>query len=539
MDKHISVSKMDEADQVELGLSMIKSMDRPADSDLRILFFTACYFVLDGVTLTIRRIESHVRANGATVKVLSTVPDDATPEEIADVIVVPGIKIPFTQAGAYSFGVGLDEHTIAQIEAFKPNIVHFTCPDFVAMDGIRWCQKNGIPYIATWHSNYCDYLRYYLLEWVAGPFFDRYLKGFYEQIPTLYVPTPYMLGKMEKDWGYGVSTQLKEWGRGCDLKIFSPDRRSNSFRESKGIAPHEVVILWVGRLVPEKRPDIWLNVVKRLQAEGLPVKGMVVGHGTFDFGLSKSIVCCGWLSGVHLAEAYASADILVFPSAVETFGNVTLEALAAGCTCVVEEKCGGHLVEHGVNGFCCRADDFDDFLLFTGKIVKDAAMRKEMGKHAREGAWKFERHKIMQQMAENYKDAIVQYRDPTFMKKFLQSSPEASGRNILSTLCCNFWLLKVTAEPFMNSTKGVHLIVDTTQLCVSQSRARLNCSSNEEEDEDIQTSVYDSEQSRYEDERKGRHSSANHALIARFFNGFALAFSYALIGMLMYASFTV
>lgn len=130
--------------------------------------------------------------------------------------------------------------------------------------------------------------------------------------------------------GFGKHSEIKEWGRGCDLKLFSPERRSLEFRRARGFADSDVVILWVGRLVPEKQPEIWMNVVQRLQQEGLNVKGMVVGHGTYESTLSKmdDCVCCGWLSGVALAEAYASADILLFPSAVETFGNVTLEALA-------------------------------------------------------------------------------------------------------------------------------------------------------------------------------------------------------------------
>jgi glycosyltransferase involved in cell wall biosynthesis len=70
------------------------------------------------------------------------------------------------------------------------------------------------------------------------------------------------------------------------------------------------------------------------------------------------VSCCGWLSGAALGEAYASSDVLLFPSDVETFGNVTLEALASGCPCVVEEKCGGHLVTHGVNGFTCPAGTY-------------------------------------------------------------------------------------------------------------------------------------------------------------------------------------
>jgi hypothetical protein len=175
---------------IEAGLSMMKCMDRPVDSELRILFFTATYFVLDGVTLTIRKIESHLRSKGAVVKILTTVPDDMTADQTKDVIKVPGIKIPFDHAGDYAFGVGLDPETIRQIEEYNPTCVHFTVPDFVALDGIRWCQLNNVAYIATWHSNYCEYLKYYFLEWVVGPALHRYLRGFYEQIPAVYVPTP-------------------------------------------------------------------------------------------------------------------------------------------------------------------------------------------------------------------------------------------------------------------------------------------------------------------------------------------------------------
>jgi phosphatidylinositol alpha 1,6-mannosyltransferase len=104
-----------------------------------------------------------------------------------------------------------------------------------------------------------------------------------------------------------------------------------------------------------------------------------------------------------LGEAYASSDVMLFPSDVETFGNVTLESLASGCPCVVEENCGGHLVEHGVNGFTCPSGDFEAFYQATKRIVQDADLRRQMRIAAREGSKKFERHKIMQQMLENYK----------------------------------------------------------------------------------------------------------------------------------------
>eukprot|EP00607_Mallomonas_marina_P007806 CAMPEP_0182419810 /NCGR_PEP_ID=MMETSP1167-20130531/4169_1 /TAXON_ID=2988 /ORGANISM="Mallomonas Sp, Strain CCMP3275" /LENGTH=339 /DNA_ID=CAMNT_0024594911 /DNA_START=285 /DNA_END=1301 /DNA_ORIENTATION=+ len=337
-----------------------------------------------------------------------------------DLIVVPGIKIPFTHAGTgYAFGGGLNDDIIREIERFNPTCVHFTVPDLVGLDGVKWCQKNNIAYMATWHSNYCDYLKYYFLDWVMKPGFLRYLQGFYEQMPVVLVPTPYIMDKMTKE-GFGRFAELKQWGRGCDLDLFSPERRTNEFRASRGIHQTDVVILWVGRLVPEKRPEIWINVLERLQNEGIPVKGLVVGHGTFENALQKmkNVTCCGWMSGTQLAEAYASADILLFPSEVETFGNVTLEGLASGCPCIVEDKCGGHLVDDGYNGYTCPASDGDMFYKATKRLVQDDALRKRMSNNARASAWKFERSVILQQMLEHYKDAYVRHKDPMYIKQW-------------------------------------------------------------------------------------------------------------------------
>lgn len=537
------MKSLSESERVELGLSLIRKLDRPDDSELRILICTATYFVLDGVTLTIRRLESHLRSHGVTVKILSTVPDNIDPELAKDVIVVPGIKIPFAHAGEYAFGVGLDENTIREMEAYNPNCVHFTVPDFVALDGIRWCQRNNIAYIGTWHSNYIEYLKYYFIEWILGPAFHRYLKGFFEQIPTVYVPTTYMLKKMREEWGYGSATELKEWGRGVDMNMFSPDRRSAQFRASKGFTDHDVVVLWVSRLVPEKRPDIWMQCVKRLQEEGLPVKALVVGNGTFEKYLSKLkyVSCCGWLSGNALGEAYASSDILLFPSDVETFGNVTLEALSSGCPSVVEKKCGDHLVEHGVNGLTCASGDFESFYQATRSLVMDPQLRARMGKKAREGAWKFERNIILQQMAENYKDAIEKHRDPTFLKRHMEN-PEGRGCNMLSVFCCNYYFIKIIAEPFLNTSKGVQDLVDGTNDCVQMSRSRLSCS-HLDRDSDTVVDTKD----KYIKEKKTKRSMwttltgscFSPSNCTRTFHLIALLFAVAIAFLFIYMSLTV
>lgn len=546
-------------DRLQMALNQSNSIDRPQDSELRVLICTATYFVLDGVTLTIRRLESHLRSRGVKVKILSTVPDNIDPDRIKDIIVIPGIKIPFAHVGEYAFGVGLDVNTTAAIERFAPNCVHFTVPDLVALEGVKYCQQNQIAYIATWHSNYVDYLKYYYIEWVLGPSFHRYLKGFFEQVPDVYVPTQYMLNKMRNEWGYGAACELKEWGRGVDMNIFSPARRSQSFRMSKGFNEDDVVILWVSRLVPEKRPDIWMATVKRLQDEGYPVKALVVGCGSFEKQLSKlkDVSCCGWLSGQALGEAYASSDILLFPSDVETFGNVTLEALCSGTPAVVEKKCGEHLVDDSVNGFTCRSGDLEAFYQASKKLVVDAQLRQQMGMTAREMAAKFDRNIILQQMIENYKNAIEKHQNPLLMKKYLEH-PEGAGRNMLSLICCNFWGIRTFAEPFLNTTRVVQDLAENSAECVQMSRSRLSCSSgdwDENNENDIESQSFRNDKYLVKEKRRwykgelcmrwyrgccmGFSAPTNWICLTKILRTFTMLLSVCVISLVIYISFTI
>ncbi len=392
-----------------------KNTKRLDDKEIRVLIFTACYFVLDGVTLTIRKLEEHLRSRGAIVKIVTTKNknDNIDKEITQNLIVVPGVKIPFTRAGnGYQFGSGLNQNILREIEEFKPNVCHFTVPDLVGLDGVRWCQRNQIPHLTTWHSNYCDYLQYYFLS-IFKNILWTYLCSFYEQIPQMFVPTPFIRNKLIHE-GLGKYTDIKVWERGCDLELFSPFKRSSNFRKKYGFGDDDVVIMWAGRLVPEKRPDIWIHVLQKLQEcnGGVSCKGLVVGHGVDEYEDAlkslPNVMCTGWLSGEDLAEAYASSDILLFPSDVETFGNVTLEAMACGVVCIVEANCSAHLVKHGVNGVLVNAGDLQGFYEATEQIVKDHKLRREMSRNARAMSWKWERNVILQQMLENYKDVIQQ-----------------------------------------------------------------------------------------------------------------------------------
>ena len=218
--------------------------------------------------------------------------------------------------------------------------------------------------------------------------------------------TPFIRGKLI-DNGF-PKARVGIWGRGVNLDLFNPRHRSPAFRRARGIADDEVVILWVGRLVKEKSPDTWAEVIRRLHRDGLRFRALVVGSGSYQGNMAglPHTECLGWLGGAALAEVYASVDLFLFPSEVETFGNVTLEALASGVPCVASAGCSGHLVSHGVNGFVVHGGDVDQYYALTKRVVADAGLRGRLAARARPSITGLEHARVMDMMLGNY-DGVI------------------------------------------------------------------------------------------------------------------------------------
>lgn len=258
--------------------------------------------------------------------------------------------------------------------------------------------------MGTYHSNIPEYMDHYpglgWLKHILGAFFRHQ----YNFIQALYCPTPFIHKHLCDTYSMDSVTNLQVWGRGIDLDRFSPVHRCNKFRQKLGFEEQDVVICWVGRLVQEKRPDIFADVVRRLHAKNIPFKALVIGAGPVEDQMKSlpNTVFAGWMGGDELATAYASCDIFLFPSAVETFGNVTLEAAASGLPLIVEQGCSGHLVKHGITGFACHEEDPDAWYDSTVCLVLDDHRRKTMSEEGRKHSLNFEKRAVCRKMLDNY-----------------------------------------------------------------------------------------------------------------------------------------
>ena len=280
---------------------------------------------------------------------------------------------------------------------------------------IQYARERQLPLMGTYHSNIPEYLAHYPgLGWlkyiIAG--YERHTYNF---LQALFVPTPFIQRYLTEEGHYRFDkiTDLKVWGRGVDLERFHPCHRSENFRSRNGFSPNDVVVTWVGRLVPEKRPDIFVQVIERLVNEGRNVKALVVGAGPCEDRMKSlpNTTFVGWLAGDELAVAYASSDVFLFPSAVETFGNCTLEAAASGLPLVVDSGCSGHLVRHGINGFACNEGDVEAYYTATLSLILDNARRQAMSKEGRQYSLRFEKRTVCRQMIDNYSIVTDQFHE--------------------------------------------------------------------------------------------------------------------------------
>ena len=368
------------------------------------------------VTLTLRKLEQELLAAGHSVTVLTTVSGDPAYTHLDgehphrqvlfldNSIPIPFLMDPNNPTLSYQLGFALSGSIRKKIDEFEPTLIHIAVPDCTALHLVQYARTKEVPLMGTYHSNIPEYMDHYPgLGWLK-PILWGFFRHQYNFYQALYVPTPFIRNFLQESQKMDRITALPVWGRGVDVEKFQPGKRSLQFRREWGIADHEVVICWCGRLVPEKRVDIFCDTVQRLEEQGLPFRVLVVGAGPCEDQIKAlpRTVFCGWLQADELSVAYASSDVFLFPSSVETFGNVTLEAMASGLPVVVEAGCSGHLVHKDENGFACPAGNKDAFFEATRQLVVDKSMRQAYSRRSRELSLQLEKRAVVQQMLSNY-----------------------------------------------------------------------------------------------------------------------------------------
>jgi glycosyltransferase involved in cell wall biosynthesis len=348
------------------------------------IWFTDTLEDVNGVSTTIRKMTAAARAEGFDLTV-ATSRGEVAPSNIPikNFQPVGEFELPEYELQKLSFPPVLEIVDYVQREGFTEVII--STPGPIGLCALLAAKILGLKTSGIYHTDFPQYVRILTDDSWMETLTWNFMQWFYEQMDVVYVNSGDYRHALE---ARGIKAdRIHILPRGLDTELFSPSRRDESFWQKRGLRDGEIGLLYAGRVSKEKKLDLFASVVRKLKAEGLPVRGLVVGHGPYSAEFEKSFpeaIFTGYLSGEELARAYASADIFVFPSTTDTFGNVILEAQAAGLPCVVSDQGGPReLVTDGVDGFVTRGGDLAELCDATRKLCVDQNMRLIMGAASR------------------------------------------------------------------------------------------------------------------------------------------------------------
>ncbi|MFM7010002.1 MAG: glycosyltransferase family 4 protein [Betaproteobacteria bacterium] len=357
----------------------------PDKPSLRVAVVTETYPPdINGVAHTISIVVTGLRERGHEITLIRPRrQEESAQNATCDELLVRGAPIPMykqLRMGLPALGSLRKLWT-----ARRPDLVHIATQGPLGWSAARAAHKLSIPVSSDFRTNFHAYSQLYGLGWLKSTIVS-YLRKFHNAARCTMVPTQ----RLKDELVVGGFERLIVVPRGVDTEKFSPVHRNNSLRESWGARPDTVVLLSVGRLAVEKNLGVVVNAYTRLKQSGANVKLIFVGDGPETAALQRlcpDAIFAGTRRGQELAEHYASADLFIFPSLTETFGNVTLEAMSSGlCVVAYDHAAAGQLITNHQNGLLLAPNDEAGFIAAALEIERDRTLRDEMRKRARQTA---------------------------------------------------------------------------------------------------------------------------------------------------------
>jgi glycosyltransferase involved in cell wall biosynthesis len=385
-------------------------------SDLRIALFSGNYnYTRDGANQALNRLVGSLLAKGAKVRVYSPKVAEPDFEPTGDLVGLPNVPVPVMSRGEYRIPTHLGGAVKRDLEEFAPDILHLSSPDPAAHAALRWARARGLPVLASVHTRFETYPRYYGAAFLE-PSVVRLLRRFYNRCDALVAPSQSMIDELT---AMDMNARIGLWSRGVDRMVFSSARRDPEWRRSLGLADDDVAIVFLGRLVMEKGLDVFAETIQRLRESGAGHKVLVIGDGPargwFEANLPGGIFA-GFKTGEALGQALASGDVFFNPSVTETFGNVTLEAMASGLPVVAAGATGSaSLVADGVTGRLVapvgsKTGDAEAFAAALAPYCSDPALRAAHGSAGETRACEYSWDAINAVVADTYVQLVEERR---------------------------------------------------------------------------------------------------------------------------------
>ena len=371
---------------------------------MKIAIFTDTFIPqVNGVAKTLERFTGYLQRNGIEYYVFA-------PENTAEDSFVTNVKkmksLPLSIYPECRLAIPNPVFIKKELQRFQPDLIHIATPFNMGLFGMYYAKRLGIPLVGSYHTDFDAYLKYYKVEFLSR-FLWNYLRWFHSSLQKTFVPSHETLKQLQNK-GF---RDLHIWSRGVDCSLYHPHYEKQTVRDTYGIGA-KYILSYVGRMAPEKDIDTLIEIIQKInQTLGDSVHWLLVGDGPLTeemkANVTENVTFTGYLKGKELAAVYASSDLMVFPSATETFGNVVLESLASG-TPVIGANAGGvkNILQHGTTGYLCNPKDTDAFCAAIEDLLDSGPIIEKMGQSGREYALSQNWDTIFEKLLGHYKDVI-------------------------------------------------------------------------------------------------------------------------------------
>jgi glycosyltransferase involved in cell wall biosynthesis len=371
-------------------------------NDLRIAYFNGNMVEgQDGVTRTLFKIADFLNENEIKSIFFAPIFNQETTEKI-NIKKVNSIQIPFYKD--YHLPIPNSNQLSKILDYFEPHLLHIHSPCPLGKFAIKYAKTRNLPVVATYHTHFPSYIKYYKVDFVEQFGWD-YLRKLYNSCDAVFVPSKTIIDELQEH----NFQNLIHLPNGIELKIFDRTFKNEDWKKKYNIG-NKKVLLFVGRLVWEKDLQLLIEINKYLKTIRDDYIFVFVGDGPAEIELKKNIkesIFLGRLYGKDLSEAYASSDLFVFPSTTETFGIVILEAMASGIPAICSNINGpADIIQNYHNGILVKPKDEISFAQQINLILNDSDLYDTIQKNALESVKLYEWNSIFQKMLTHYQEFI-------------------------------------------------------------------------------------------------------------------------------------
>lgn len=334
---------------------------------------------VNGVALTVQELERGLRVRGHDVEVVR--PRQHLRDRPGDgELLTAGARLPF-YAGL-RFGLPSASRLRRRWRRRRPDAIYIATEGPLGWSAMHAAKALGIPVATGFHTRFDHYMRDYAAAWMR-PVALAWMRRFHNRSAATLVPTRELAAELE---GLGFD-KLRHMPRAVNTRRFDPAHRDEALRARWGLRPGELAVACVGRVAAEKNLDLAIRAFRALQAQRPDARFIWVGEGPELRAIREAnpdFIYCGMQRGEALARHFASTDLFLFPSLSETFGSVTIEAMASGvATVAYRYGAAAEHLEHGVHGAAVDPQDEDAFIDAACRLSLEDRSRREMGANAR------------------------------------------------------------------------------------------------------------------------------------------------------------